>query len=160
MNPADGTHAERAARILACMDAHHVMSLATCGPDGPHAANLFYAREEFSLLWISDPGSRHSVHIETQPRVAATIAKDYSNYSQINGLQIVGEASLVVDPSECTRLRYRLEQRFPFLRAVEQASTQFREAYARVQIYRLTPLRIVLIDNSRGFGFKEALDLF
>lgn len=134
------------------------MSLATCGPDGPHAANLFYARDEFSLLWVSDPASRHSIHIKNQPRVAVTIATDYSNYSQIIGLQIAGEAGRVADPSECARLRERLEQRLPFLRATEQDSPQLRDAYARIQFYRLTPVRIVLIDNSQGFGFKEAID--
>jgi hypothetical protein len=41
----DRMHAQAAARIAAFLDAHHVMSLATSGRDGPHAASLFYALE-------------------------------------------------------------------------------------------------------------------
>jgi hypothetical protein len=37
-----------------------VMSLATSGESGPHAANVLYVRDDFALLWVSDPISRHS----------------------------------------------------------------------------------------------------
>ena len=63
-----------AARIRAFLDAHHVMSLATLGPDGVHAANLFYACDGFSLLWLSDPQSRHSRELEAESSVSATVA--------------------------------------------------------------------------------------
>jgi hypothetical protein len=39
------------------------------------------------------------------------------------------------------------------------ASSAMREAYARMEFYRLEPTRMVLIDNSRGFGHKETLEL-
>ena len=83
---------ELADRIAAFLDAHHVMSLATLGPDGPHAANLFYARDGFTLFWVSDPASRHSVEVGADTRVAATIARDYSDYATIQGLQASGRA--------------------------------------------------------------------
>ena len=68
-----------AARISIFLDAHHVMSLATCGPHGPHATNVFYARQGLSLLWVSDPQTRHSANILINPKVSATIAPDYSS---------------------------------------------------------------------------------
>jgi hypothetical protein len=52
-----------------------------------------------------------------------------------------------------------LELRFDFLRRIKSGPAPLREAYQNAKFYRLEPLRIVLIDNSRGFGFKEALDL-
>jgi len=36
---------------------------------------------------------------------------------------------------------------------------KLREAYARTAVYRLQPARIVLIDNSKGFGHKETLEV-
>src|SRR6516165_1471022 len=72
MPPAD----DLADCIAEFLDAHHVMSLATCGPHGPHAANVFYARDGFSLLWVSDPQSTHSTNIGINPQVGATIAPD------------------------------------------------------------------------------------
>jgi len=37
------------------LDAHHVMTLATVGDVGAHAASLMYARSGFTLFWTSDP---------------------------------------------------------------------------------------------------------
>jgi hypothetical protein len=34
-----------------------------------------------------------------------------------------------------------------------------RDTYERAQIYRLDVVRFVLIDNSRGFGHKDVLEL-
>lgn len=144
-------------RIAAFLDAHHVMSLATSGAHGPHAANLFYARDGFVLFWVSDPASRHSVEIETDPRAAATIAPDFSDYAMIRGLQLGGRACRISDPAERVRAQRILEARYPFLRQIADATLS--EVYRRAEIYRLDVVRIVLIDNSRGFGHKDVLDL-
>jgi uncharacterized protein YhbP (UPF0306 family) len=79
-------------RIEPFLTEHHVMWLATIGPEGPHAANLFYACDGPSLIWVSDPKSRHSRELETQARVATTIAPDYTDFSIIRGVQIWGVA--------------------------------------------------------------------
>ena len=133
------------------------MSLATCGPPGPHAANLFYARDGFALLWVSDRMSRHSIELEADERAAATIAPDYSDYATIRGLQVHGRACRLVDDAERARARQILEARFPFLKQLADAGV--RDSYDRAQIYRLDPVRLVLIDNARGFGHKDVLDL-
>lgn len=159
MNSATEMDRERAARVLAVLDSHHVMCLATQGPSGPHAANLFYARQEFNLLWVSDPASEHSIHLEGAPRVAATVARDYADYRDVRGLQIVGNAHRIIDDAERSRARSSLEARYAFLRKLSEADGELRAAYARIQFYRLTPNRITLIDNSRGFGFKETIEL-
>jgi uncharacterized protein len=148
---------ELADRIAAFLDAHHVMSLATSGAHGPHAANLFYARDGFVLFWVSDPASRHSVEIETDARAAATIAPDFSDYAMIRGLQLAGRARRVSDPAERVRAQRILEARYPFLRQIADAALG--EVYRRAEIYRFDVVRIVLIDNSRGFGHKDVLDL-
>lgn len=145
---------ETAARVTAFLDSHHVLSLATVGPDGPHAANLFYVRDGHALLWVSDPTSRHSLHLESRRRVAS----DCSDYSRINGVQVFGDADKIVDAADSERSRRWLERRFSFLSDLDDALAPVREAYRRAAFYRLTPSRVVLIDNSRGFGFKEAVD--
>jgi hypothetical protein len=146
-----------AARIAAFLDAHHVMSLATTGPDGPHAANLFYARDGLALLWVSDRTSRHSVELAADARVAATIAPDYSDYAAIAGLQVGGRARRLADDDERARARQILETRYAFLRHLADAGV--RDSYERARIHRLDPDRLVLIDNTRGFGHKDILDL-
>jgi uncharacterized protein YhbP (UPF0306 family) len=122
------------ARIAAFLDAHHVMSLATSGPHGPHAADVFYARDGFALLWVSDPASRHSVELEAEPRVAATIAPDYVDFVDVRGLQISDCACRVIDAAERMRARALLEARYPFLQNASNGPLALREAYARVAI--------------------------
>ena len=68
--------------------AHHVVSLATCGAAGAHAANLFYACDGLALIWVSEPDTQHSRNIDTDPRVAATVAPDYSDFAAVRGVQI------------------------------------------------------------------------
>jgi uncharacterized protein YhbP (UPF0306 family) len=89
-----------AARVMAFLDAHHVMSLATVGGDGPHAANLFYARDGYALIWVSDSTSRHSRHIEERAGVAATIARDCCDFPDVQGLQVRGRAWRIAHPQE------------------------------------------------------------
>ena len=134
------------------------MSVATCGPDGPHAANLFYACDGFDLLWLSDPTSAHSLHIAEGSRIAATVARDYADFPEIKGLQILGHAHRLAAGRESARAGSSLAARFPFLRNIAAAPAALRQAYDKARYYRLVPARIVFIDNARGLGFKETLE--
>ncbi len=104
----DGMTQERLrTEMLAFLARHNVMSLATCAPDGmPHAANLMFANEGFVLYWLSDPDSRHSRHIETDPRAAkphailGRLALDDGDEAQANK---EFEAALVRDPEVAAR---------------------------------------------------------
>ena len=115
MSEADETRNDLACRIASFLDLHHVMSLATIGPDGPYASNLFYARDALALIWVSDPASQHSIHIESRAQVAATIAFDYHDFVEIEGLQVLGRARRIADGAGRRRARDRLHARYPFL---------------------------------------------
>ena len=145
-------------QIAALLDRHHVMSLATVCLDGPQAANLFYARDGLALLWVSELSSRHSVAVESDARVAATIAMDYSDFPEIQGLQISGRAFRVIEELPRQNARRCLEARYPFLHTAANAPEELRTAYEHAQFYRLEPARITIIDNTRGLGFKQTLD--
>jgi uncharacterized protein YhbP (UPF0306 family) len=139
--------------------AQHVMSLATSGASGPHATNLFYACDGLALIWVSEPDTQHSREIEADPRVAATVAPDYADFAAIRGVQIAGTARRIMAADERTRHLAQLEARYPFLRQLAAGPLKLRQAYARTAVYRLQPARIVLIDNSKGFGHKETLEI-
>lgn len=147
-----------AARIAIFLDAHHVMSLATCGAQGPHAANLFYARDGLSLLWVSNRQSTHSANIGTNPHVSASIAPDYRDFEEICGLQIFGSAHQLNDGAECYSARAVLAARYPTLQLLSDRP-MIERAYASAETYRLVPNRIIMIDNRRGFAHKDTLDL-
>ena len=146
-------------RITAFLDEHVVMSLATAGPNGLHATNLFYARDHLALVWLSDPDTRHSRDLETQPDVAATVAADSADFRTIRGVQMHGLASRVGEAMERVRLLALLGMRYRFLASIKDAPQAIQAAYQKAQVYRLSPRDIVLIDNTKGFGHKETLTL-
>jgi hypothetical protein len=53
----------------------------------------------------------------------------------------------------------QLEARYSFLGQLAAGPLKLRQAYARTAVYRLEPVRIVLIDNTKGFGHKETLEI-
>jgi uncharacterized protein YhbP (UPF0306 family) len=145
--------------IRSFLAGHHVMSLATCSAAGAHATNLFYACEGLALVWVSEPDTQHSRDIDADPRVAATVAPDYSDFATIRGVQIAGAARRILAADERRRHLAQLEARYPFLRQLAAGPLKLRDAYARTAVYRLQPARIVLIDNTKGFGHKETLEI-
>jgi uncharacterized protein len=150
---------ELSQKIRDFLQTHHVMSLASLGPNGPHATNLFYVSDGLALIWVSETDSRHSREIEADSRVAATVAPDYSDFSAIRGVQIAGSARRIVAMDERTRHLAQLEARYPFLQQLAAGPLKLRQAYAGIAVYRLQPARIVLIDNTKGFGHKETLEI-
>ena len=148
-----------AARIVALIGAHHVLSLATHGREGPHATSLLYAHDGLALFWLSDPATRHSREIEAEPRVAVTIASDHADFSNIRGLQLAGTAARIASADRSAWHLSRLAERYPFLSRLANAPPALQAAYARSAAYRFEPHRAVLTDNTRGFGHKETLDL-
>jgi len=144
-------------RIAAFLDRHNVMSLATVGPSGVHAANLFYARDELSLVWVSDRDSRHSRELEANGFVAATIAAESAEFNTVQGLQIHGHAQRISRDEGGDRLLSLLSAKFPFLTRLDVVPRAMQVAFARAEIYLLRPTEIVLIDNTKRFGHKETL---
>ena len=150
--------AELAQEIAGFLAAHHVLSLATISSGAPHAVNLFYACDELALVWLSDPQARHSRDLEADDRVAATVAPDYSDFATIRGAQITGRARRIMAEDKRRQYLALLEARYSFLRQLAAGTLKLREAYAQSAIYRLEPLRMVFIDNTKGFGHKDTLE--
>jgi uncharacterized protein len=143
--------------ILAFLQSQHVMSLATVVEGTAHAANVMYALDDLSLFWTSDPGSRHSLAIERDPRVAATVAPDYADFRLIRGVQIAGHARRLDGPGETAHAKELLRRRFPFLKDLDGAPEALRTAIDNAAYYRLDPEVMTLIDNTRKFGDKRTL---
>ena len=86
---------DRRDRALDYLAAHRVMNLATCGPDGPWVAAVFYVSDGFNLYFVSSPLSRHGRNLELHPEVAATVNEDYPGWREIKGVQLEGTAGQV-----------------------------------------------------------------
>ncbi len=144
-------------RIAEFLAVHHVVTLATSEGGAVHAASLMYAPDGLSLIWMSDPKSRHSQELERNPRVAATVAPDYTDFAAIRGLQIAGTAARLTAARDILHGTALMLERYDFLRALAAGPEALRKAFNRGGFYRLLPETITLIDNTVNFGHKETL---
>jgi uncharacterized protein YhbP (UPF0306 family) len=144
-------------RIEAFLRAHHVMSLATAGPEGPWSAAVFYASDGLALYFLSMPSSRHGRDIEAGGRAAATLHDDTRDWREIRGLQIEGGVARLEGRDRAVAIAC-YSAKFPIV-ADPTASPEIAAALSKVQWYRLLPNRVRLVDNTRGFGHREELDL-
>lgn len=146
---------QQAAEYLA---AHHVMTLATQGVDGPWAAAVFYASEGASLIFLSSPNTRHCRNLAQDSRCAATIQEDYREWSEIKGIQLEGRV-VELHGAEEKRAQQLYGGKFPIIGPLAKAPPAIVKALARVRWYRLLPERFHFIDNSQGFGHRDEISL-
>jgi uncharacterized protein len=132
---------------------HHVMTVATHGPHGLWAAAVFYANDDFDLIFLSAAHTRHAQNIAAQPWVAATIQEDYDEWQAIKGIQLEGPVQLLAG-AERERAVAIYRQRHAFLAAVPEPVLR---ALGRVNWYRLSPDRLYFVDNERGFGHRDEI---
>ena len=134
---------------------HHVMTLATHGPEGVWAAAVFYANEGFRLYFLSAGHTRHAQNIAAAPRVAATIQEDYADWTAIQGIQLEGTVRLLAGKERETALAL-YAKKYSFL---NQPIAVVEAALMRVNWYCLSPERLYFVDNSRGFGHRDEIEL-
>ena len=142
-------------RALAYLAAHHVMTLATAGAEGPWAAAVFYLNRDWTLYFLSAATSRHGRNIGQSARVSAAIQEDYSDWREIKGVQLEGTASRLSGADE-TRVRALYGAKFPFLRG--EAPAEIGAAMAKISWYRIATERAWFVDNSVAFGHRAEID--
>jgi uncharacterized protein YhbP (UPF0306 family) len=142
--------------VLAYLQAHSVMTLATAGPGGPWAAAVFYVNDGLRLHFLSSPGSRHCGDLEADPRAAAAIHEDYRDWPDIRGVQLEGRVA-PVPQDELERVRALYAAKFPVVANITHAPPAIAAAFAKVRWYTLTPEALHFVDNSAGFGQRRRL---
>lgn len=138
--------------------AHHVMTLATQGAQGPWAAAVFYACDGASLIFLSAPKTRHCLNLAQDARCAATIQEDYSDWSLIKGIQLEGRVHELKGEEE-RRAQHIYGDKYSIVGPLAKAPPAIVKALARVHWYRLVPERLHFIDNSKGFGHREEIQI-
>lgn len=150
-------------KILAYLQSHHTMSLATAAGGVPHAASLFYVNIGFELFFVSSPESRHALELSGNPEVSATINEDYANWMEIKGIQLEGEAVCLGGLASNARIVAAYIRKFPnvadFFLAPAKLGGSIARKVAKVRFYRISPRRFYYIENATGFGKREELRL-
>ena len=141
--------------VLAYLAGHQVMTLATIGDSGPWAAAVFYANQEFELYFLSADQTRHAQDLSIYPRAAATIQEDYEDWPAIKGIQMEGAVSKLSGIARRGAIDL-YQSKFPF---IISAGAQIQTALKRVSWFRFVPKKLYFIDNSRGLGHRDLIDL-
>ncbi len=139
---------------LAYLEGHQVMTLATRGDDDVWAAAVFYVNQGFLLYFLSAGHTRHARNMAHQPRVAAAIHEDYSDWQAIKGIQLEGDVGLLSGAEKDTAVSL-YQHKYPFLTQAPEVHA----ALAKVNWYCLRPTRLYFIDNSKGLGHREEVTL-
>ena len=152
--------------ILDYLATHNVMTIASCDRNVPWAAAVFYASDEFDLYFFSNPKSRHGVNMAANSLVSAAIHEDYSDWRAIQGIQLEGRAERLRSLKLQARFWEVYLRKFPFVKQFFSLGGQaggigdlLKRKLAGVRLYRIVPHAVYFIDNSKGFGHRDRLDL-
>ncbi len=126
------------------------MTIASSDRSGePHAAAVYFAAgEDLNFYYFSDPLSQHSQDLVQRPQAAVAIYPGDQDWQDIRGLQLRGDIRTVNPGTEWENAWVLYSDKFPFV-------VELRELVARNQLYVFIPTWVRLLDNRRGFGFKQ-----
>lgn len=136
--------------ILSLLTNIDVMTLATRGPDGPWATDVYFAAERFELFFWSSPRSRHCRDLTIDPLCAATVHPAVETWQTITGLQLAGRARPVSQQEYPTVIKI-YETKFPFSKPMIESPGP--------TAWSMRIDRVRLIDNARAFGRPRSADV-
>lgn len=156
--------ADAHAAIRRMLDSYHTLTLATCLDGRPWSATLFFASDaSFNLYFVSDARTRHARDMTSNPQVALAIDADVDRWDDVRGLQIEGRAEKVSGAERDKALALYLGK-FADVKALFEAPKSADEQVITQRLkdadfWRVTPVLVRLIDNRRGFGFRQEIRL-
>ena len=139
-------------KILALLDGHRIMTIATLRPDGwPQATTVGYVNDGLVLWFLCGLDSQKAKNLARDDRVSLTIDHDTPDIMAITGLSMAARAEVVNDAVDGEKALRLLFQRYPEQKSLPGPLP----TPADVRIFRLTPTVISLLDYSRGFGHTD-----
>jgi uncharacterized protein YhbP (UPF0306 family) len=130
-------------RMVNFFKKHHVLTIATTAGNEPWCASCFYVylEKENTLVFTTDPGTRHGQEFLKNPAVAGTVALETMITGKIRGIQFTG---IISEPEDDLAVRAKCAylKRFPVAMLMD----------THLWTVRLTYIKYT--DNRLGFGKK------
>ncbi len=144
------------------VDEQSTMSLSTAENGVPWATPLFYVHLFPAFYFFSSPASRHTREALSPGLAAASISGQAFDWKMIRGIQMSGKVERVGPGEEGARALGGYMRKFSgvssFFKGEKPGPAAFRERFG-VRLYRFSPEVVYYLDNSIGFGFREAVRL-
>ena len=141
-------------KIVALLDQHRNMTLATLRPDGwPQATTVGYANDGLTLWFLCGLDSQKATNLARDNRVSLAIDDDTPEVMEITGLSMAARAQPVVDRAEAENALRLLMLKYPEQKSLPASLPV--PTPESVRIFRLTPTVISVLDYSKGFGHTD-----
>lgn len=139
-------------KILALLDQHRIMTVATLRPDGwPQATTVGYVNESLTLYFLCGPDSQKAQNLARDDRVSLTIDHDTPDLMAITGLSMAAHAQAVLDSADVNRILRLLPLKYPEMTSPPVPMP----ASDQIRLFRVTPTVISVLDYSKGFGHAD-----
>lgn len=139
-------------QILALLDQHRIMTIATLRPDGwPQTTTVGYVNEGLTLYFLCGLDSQKAANLARDDRVSLAIDHDTPDLMAITGLSMAARAQAVVDRDEANKVLRMLPLKYPEQNPIPVPMPTPED----VRIFRVMPTVISVLDYSKGFGHTE-----
>ena len=122
---------------------HNVIRLATVRSDGkPAVASLPYVNDGAEIYFPTIKTTQKAKNIAGNPKVAYTCDKNYEDWSQIQGIQMQGTASIISE-EELPRILDMMTEKYPQMNNLPENLD--------LVIFKVSPDEGYFLDYTKGF---------
>ena len=141
-------------KILALLDSHRIMTIATLRPDGwPQATTVGYVNEDLTLWFLCGLESQKAKNLAHDNRVSITIDHDTPDIMSITGLSMAARAHRVRDRAEAEKVIGMLPLKYA---DAPPATAQMKmPAPEEVALFRVVPGIVSVLDYTKGFAHTD-----
>ena len=141
-------------KILALLDQHRIMTVATLRPDGwPQATTVGYVNEGLVIYFLCGLNSQKAWNLAHDDRLSLTIDHDTPDLMAIIGLSMAARAQAITDRAEAEKVLGMLPLKYPDAPPLPMKMPSPEE----VRLFRVTPMVISVLDYSKGFGHTDLI---
>ena len=141
-------------KILALLDAHRIMTIATLRPDGwPQATTVGYVNEGLKLWFLCGLQSQKAHNLARDNRVSITVDHDTPDLLSITGLSMAARAHRVTDRAEAEMVIRMLPLKYPD--APPSTAQMKMPTPEEVALFRVVPEVVSVLDYTKGFAHTD-----
>jgi len=141
-------------KILALINAHRIMTIATLRQDGwPQATTVGYVNDGLTLWFLCGLESQKAKNLAHDNRVSITIDHDTPDIMSITGLSMAARAYRVSDRDEAAKVIGMMPLKYPD--APPSTAQMKMPAPEDVALFRIVPEIVSVLDYTKGFAHTD-----